>query len=204
MDPAMLKALFAITLLCAFAPAGADVVVQDDIGNTVRLAQPAKRIITLAPHMAETLFAAGAGSKLVGAVEYSDHPEEAKKVPRVGGYSRFDLEAVVALKDGLPAEVGGGPGGGHQGPHAQFLGAHRQVAPGDGRQVLLQGLEQLLALSLLNGNPAVFDFALGGAHLEPAIPGDHEKDASLGSTDGPGAVAARHRVEPEMDARGKP
>ncbi|MEI7614551.1 MAG: cobalamin-binding protein [Betaproteobacteria bacterium] len=97
----MLKVLFAFTLFCAFAAVGAEVVVQDDLGNTVRLAQPAKRIITLAPHMAETLFAAGAGSALVGVVEYSDYPEEVKKIPRVGGYSRFDLEAVVALKPDL-------------------------------------------------------------------------------------------------------
>jgi len=101
MAAAMLKFLCAIALLGACATAQAEVVVQDDIGKTIRLAQPAKRIITLAPHMAETLFAAGAGNRLVGAVEYSDYPEEAKKIPRVGGYSRFDLEAVAALKPDL-------------------------------------------------------------------------------------------------------
>ncbi len=97
----MLKILIALSLLGAFASAQAEVVVQDDIGTTIRLAQPAKRIITLAPHMAETLFAAGAGSRLVGVVEYSDFPEEVKKITRVGGYSRFDLETVVALKPDL-------------------------------------------------------------------------------------------------------
>ena len=97
----MLKILIALGLLNAFATARAEIVVQDDIGNTIRLAQPAKRIITLAPHMAETLFAAGAGNRLVGVVEYSDYPEEVKKITRVGGYSRFDLEAVAALKPDL-------------------------------------------------------------------------------------------------------
>ncbi|MDQ5904560.1 MAG: iron complex transport system substrate-binding protein [Pseudomonadota bacterium] len=81
--------------------AHAQVSVRDDVGNTVRLAQPAKRIISLAPHMTETLFAAGAGAQIVGTVDYSDYPEVAKKIQRVGGYSRFDLEAVAALKPDL-------------------------------------------------------------------------------------------------------
>ena len=73
----------------------------DDSGTLVRLSQPARRIITLAPHLAETVFAAGAGDRLAGTVDYSDYPEEAKKLAGVGGYSRLDLEAVVALKPDL-------------------------------------------------------------------------------------------------------
>ncbi len=101
MEARMLKRLCALALLAACSAACADIVVPDDVGNTVRLVRPAERIITLAPHMAETLYAAGAGSKLVGTVEYSDYPAEVKKIPRVGGYTRFDLEAVVALKPDL-------------------------------------------------------------------------------------------------------
>ena len=97
----MLKHLSVITLLAAFNFASADVSVVDDTGATVRLVQPARRIVSLAPHMTETLFAAGAGERMVGAVEYSDYPEAAKKLARVGGYSRFDLEAVAALKPDL-------------------------------------------------------------------------------------------------------
>jgi len=81
--------------------AHADLVFKDDTGQEVRLKAPAKRIITLAPHAAESLYAAGAGDKLVGTVDYSDYPPEAKKVLRVGGYSRIDLEAVAALKPDL-------------------------------------------------------------------------------------------------------
>ncbi|MDP2881801.1 MAG: cobalamin-binding protein [Azonexus sp.] len=81
--------------------AHADLVFKDDTGQEVRLKAPAKRIVTLAPHAAESLYAAGAGDKLVGTVDYSDYPPEAKKVPRVGGYSRIDLEAVAALKPDL-------------------------------------------------------------------------------------------------------
>jgi len=93
--PAFLMAL----LLCG--PVAAEVSVVDDTGATIRLARPARRVVTLAPHLVETLFAAGAGDKLVGTVEYSDFPEAAKNVAKVGGYSRFDLETVVALKPDL-------------------------------------------------------------------------------------------------------
>ena len=79
----------------------ADVSVKDDQGNIVSLQQPAKRIISLAPHITESLFAAGAGDKIIGAVSYSDYPEAAKKIPRVGGYPSADLEKIISLKPDL-------------------------------------------------------------------------------------------------------
>ena len=101
MESIVLRSLLAAVLLLACGIARAEITVKDDTGATVRLAQPARRIITLAPHMAESLFAAGAGDKLVGVVEYSDYPEVVKKIPRVGGYTRLDLEAIAALKPDL-------------------------------------------------------------------------------------------------------
>ncbi len=83
------------------AIAQADIVVRDDTGTVLRLPQTARRIVSLAPHATENLFAAGAGARIVGAVDYSDFPEAAKRIPRVGGYSRPDLEAIVALKPDL-------------------------------------------------------------------------------------------------------
>jgi len=93
-------AALAAALVCTSA-AQADIVVRDDTGQEVHLKGPARRIVTLAPHSAESLYAAGAGAYLVGTVDYSDYPPEAKKVPRIGGYSRIDLEAVAALKPDL-------------------------------------------------------------------------------------------------------
>ena len=93
---------FALTAGLVFSAASqAELVFKDDSGREVRLKAPAKRIVTLAPHAAESLYAAGGGDKLVGTVDYSDYPSEAKKVARVGGYSRVDLEAVAALKPDL-------------------------------------------------------------------------------------------------------
>ncbi len=81
--------------------ARADVSVVDDGKREVRLSQPAKRIISLAPHVTELVFAAGAGKKLVGVSEYSDYPEEAKKIASIGSIFALDLEGLLALKPDL-------------------------------------------------------------------------------------------------------
>lgn len=81
--------------------AQAEIVVRDDTGETVRLAAPARRIVALAPHVVENLFAVGAGDRLVGAVDYSNYPADAAKIPRVGGYAQLDLERIVALQPDL-------------------------------------------------------------------------------------------------------
>ncbi|WP_018882044.1 MULTISPECIES: cobalamin-binding protein [unclassified Thioalkalivibrio] len=95
------SALLVATLLCT-APALADPVsVTDDDGHEIRLEQPAERIVSLAPHITEVLFAVGAGDKLVGATQHSDFPPEAEMLPRVGGYSRIDMERVVQLDPDL-------------------------------------------------------------------------------------------------------
>jgi iron complex transport system substrate-binding protein len=98
----MLRALLTVLLLAAgVIDAVAEVAVVDDSGASVRLAQPARRIVTLAPHLVETLYAAGAGDRLVGTVAYSNYPEAAKKKTQVGSYALLDLEAIVALKPDL-------------------------------------------------------------------------------------------------------
>lgn len=83
------------------AAAQADIVVRDDGGNEVRLAQPARRIVSLAPHATELLFASGAGGAVVGAVQWSDYPPEAKAIPRVGSYVSPDPERILALAPDL-------------------------------------------------------------------------------------------------------
>src|ERR671922_216703 len=73
----------------------------DSDGRRVSLARPAERIVSLAPHVTEQLFAAGAGAKVVAASEYSDYPEEAKRLPRVASSGAVNLEMVLALKPDL-------------------------------------------------------------------------------------------------------
>ncbi|MCK6395666.1 cobalamin-binding protein [Zoogloea sp.] len=97
----MRHTLLALGLLFVSSLASAVVDVTDDLGQSIRLAQPARRIVSLAPHVTELLYAAGAGDKVVGVVQYSDYPEAARKVVRVGGYTSVDMEKVVALKPDL-------------------------------------------------------------------------------------------------------
>ena len=83
------------------ATAAAAISVVDDAGKTVTIQNPAKRILSLAPHLTELLFAAGAGDAIVGTVEYSDYPVAAKRIPRVGSHNSLDLERIVAMKPDL-------------------------------------------------------------------------------------------------------
>ncbi|WP_157314708.1 cobalamin-binding protein [Chitinibacter sp. GC72] len=96
-----MKFAIAACVLLASVTANAAITVKDDVGNTITLAQPAKRIISLAPHVTEDLFAIGAGKLIVGAVNYSDYPPEANQIERIGGYNGFDLERIRALKPDL-------------------------------------------------------------------------------------------------------
>jgi iron complex transport system substrate-binding protein len=81
--------------------AQAPIAVLDDAGAKVQLAQPATRIITLAPHATELVFAAGAGAQLVGVVAGSDFPPAAKALPVVGDANTIDLERIVAAHPDL-------------------------------------------------------------------------------------------------------
>jgi len=56
----------------------------------------AKRIVSLAPSVTETLFAVGAGAEVVGVSDLSDYPPEARRIDRVGSYLKPNVEAVIA------------------------------------------------------------------------------------------------------------
>src|ERR1043166_3352838 len=75
--------------------------IQDDRGKLLVLAQPAQRIVALAPHVTELLYAAGAGDKLAAVTQYSDYPPAARALPRVGDATRVDMERILALAPDL-------------------------------------------------------------------------------------------------------
>ena len=93
--------LFCLLFLSAFPCRAVAITVVDDIGRTVQLDKPATRIVSLAPHITENLFAAGIGPRVVGAVTYSDFPAEARKITLVGGYDNIDTERVLAIQPDL-------------------------------------------------------------------------------------------------------
>ncbi len=95
-----MRRLGALLLLMSQA-AFATITVQDDSGRPITLKQTPQRIVSLAPHVTELLYAVGASAQLVGADAGSDYPIAAKHLPRIGDYSRVNFERVAALKPDL-------------------------------------------------------------------------------------------------------
>jgi iron complex transport system substrate-binding protein len=91
----------ALTLTLAATATAAPVTVQDDDGHLVTLAAPAQRAVALSPHLAELVFAAGAGPRLVGVMRFSEVPPEAAALPVIGDAFAINLEAVATLKPDL-------------------------------------------------------------------------------------------------------
>jgi len=100
----------ALLLACAVVQPAWAVTVQDFAGRTVTLAQPANRIVALAPNIVENIYSAGAGNKLVGVVSYSNFPEAANTIAQVGTYNAFSMEQIIALKPDLVVMWGSGNG----------------------------------------------------------------------------------------------
>jgi len=77
--------------------------VTDDLGRSVGLTKPPERIVSLSPAATEILFAIGAGPKVVAGTEYDTYPEEAKKLPRIGGFTpqSINIEAILSHKPDL-------------------------------------------------------------------------------------------------------
>ena len=94
------RGILALILLLSQS-AFAAITLQDDTGRSITLTQIPQRIISLAPHITELIYAVGAGAQLVGADSASDYPAAAKNLPRIGDYSRVNFERVAALKPDL-------------------------------------------------------------------------------------------------------
>lgn len=96
-------AAIALAVLGWAAPAAAaePVVLIDDLGNEIRLAAPPRRIVSLAPHATELLFAAGLGERVVAVDPDSDHPPAARALPRVGALPEPPVERLLTLRPDL-------------------------------------------------------------------------------------------------------
>ena len=114
-----------LRLLClvavALAPiALAEIRLEDDLGETLVLEEPARRIISLAPNITEMLFFIGAGGQIIGADEYSNYPEEAKQILRVNNYAAANYELILSLKPDVVIAW-------HSGNGEQITGRLRQL-----------------------------------------------------------------------------
>lgn len=75
--------------------------VVDDTGQQLHLPGYARRVVSVAPHATEMLFAAGATSQVVGVSAYSDFPAAATRLPQVGDVRQLDMERILSLKPDL-------------------------------------------------------------------------------------------------------
>lgn len=70
----------------------------DDLQRIVSLPVLPQRIVSLVPSVTETLFALGAGERVVGVTDYCTHPpQEVERVAKVGGTKDPRLEAILQL-----------------------------------------------------------------------------------------------------------
>lgn len=82
-----LSSVFGLALLLAGVPCGSQAA-----GGDNQL-----RIVTLAPHLAELVFEAGAGELLVGVSAFSDFPQAVRRLPVVGDAFLVDQEQLSLL-----------------------------------------------------------------------------------------------------------
>ena len=67
----------------------------------MRVPQPVRRIVSLAPSLTETIYALGLQDRLVGDTDYCDYPPDAEKKAKVGGATNPSLERIVTLHPDL-------------------------------------------------------------------------------------------------------
>ena len=97
----LVGAVFGAILSTSLSTHAAPISLRDDSGYTVTLPGPAQRVVTLSPHLAELVYAAGGGPRLVGVMRYSDFPAAVVKLPVIGDAFAVNLEAIAALKPDL-------------------------------------------------------------------------------------------------------
>lgn len=106
--PALVAAAVLAAALLAAAGTSRGRPVVDDDQHTLQLSVAQPRIVSLAPGATAMLFAAGAGGQIVGTSDYSDEPEAAQRIERVGDSQSFDLERVLALHPDVVVVWSGG------------------------------------------------------------------------------------------------
>jgi len=90
---------FLILLTTGIASAGQCVI--DDLQEQVCLENSPEKIISLSPHITELIYYIGAGDKLVGVMQGSDFPLEAKNKTIVGNYQSVSVEKIIQLDPDL-------------------------------------------------------------------------------------------------------
>ncbi|TLU64139.1 cobalamin-binding protein [Thalassotalea litorea] len=87
-----MQLVMVMVILVVFSSISASAVAKsDDKPETIR-------IIALAPHIVEMLYAIDLGDNIIATLEHADYPQAAKAIPRVGNYAQLNIEQIVALE----------------------------------------------------------------------------------------------------------
>ena len=70
------------------------------------LGEEPRRIVSLSPNLTQTIFALGAGERVVGVGDFCNDPPAALRLPRVGGWSNPNYEVITALEPDLIVVLG--------------------------------------------------------------------------------------------------
>ncbi|HEV8676806.1 MAG TPA: cobalamin-binding protein [Methylomirabilota bacterium] len=96
----MTRLALALLVLCLTQP-GEAAEVRDMLGRRVAVPDRPARIVSLAPSLTESVYAVGAGDRLVGVTDYCDFPPAARGKPKVGGTYSPNLEVILSLHPDL-------------------------------------------------------------------------------------------------------
>jgi len=69
----------------------------DDEGTAVAIPAEPQKIVSLTPAATETLFALGAGPRVIATTDFDDYPPAAVKLPHVASYTSVDVEKIVGM-----------------------------------------------------------------------------------------------------------
>jgi iron complex transport system substrate-binding protein len=87
---------------CHRAPADAAATAfTDDLGRTLSLEPPLRRVVSMAPSLTEVVFAAGAGDRLVGVTTVDNYPPAVDTLPRFDAFN-LNFEAVATRSTPKP------------------------------------------------------------------------------------------------------
>jgi vitamin B12 transport system substrate-binding protein len=107
-DAQWLGALAAVAILLLHSSLSLAAPFQADALASADKDRKSARIVALAPHAVELLFALGVGDRIVATTDFADYPEQAKSIPRIGGYNGMNIEAIYALEPDLVIAWEGG------------------------------------------------------------------------------------------------
>lgn len=85
----------------ATSVAAAKSVLRDDYGRVISFSGTAQRVVSLNPTTTETIFAIGAGSRLIGRSHWDEWPAAARRVPDMGNGIGINVEQIVAAHPDL-------------------------------------------------------------------------------------------------------